>query len=67
MMERLLRPADIAVRYDCTIQTARKYIRQMEHMENPLTVSEKALREWENRRLSLPPEEIKVPRRRANK
>ena len=66
-MERLLRASDIAERYGCTAQTARRYIRQMAHYENPLTVSEKSLREWENRRLSLPPEPITVPRRRANK
>lgn len=37
MMERLVTVKDIRERYGCSNPTARKYLRQMFHYENPLT------------------------------
>lgn len=49
-MEHLFSVADICARYQVKPVTARKYIREMEHMENPLMVTERALRAWEHSR-----------------
>ena len=46
-MERLLNSADIAERYQCSLQCARNYMRRMEHQESPLRVTESAIRAWE--------------------
>ncbi len=54
-MDRLFSVADICLRYQCKPQTARKYMRDMEHMERPLMVTERAVVAWE-RRKTLPPE-----------
>lgn len=56
-MERLFSVADICARYQCKPATARKYMRDMEHMENPLMVSERAVAAWE-RRKTMPPESV---------
>lgn len=56
-MERLFSVADICVRYQCKHATARKYMRDMEHMESPLMVSERAVAAWE-RRKTMPPESV---------
>lgn len=53
-MERLLSVKDIQERYQCNPATARKYIRQMIHIEKPLMVSETAVTEWEKRKLIMP-------------
>jgi hypothetical protein len=53
-MERLLKVSDISERYGCTAKTARKYLRQMFHYENPLTVPAWALTEWEQSREAIP-------------
>ena len=54
-MEKLVTVKDIAERYGCSLPTARKYIRQMiPHMESPLTATEIAFREWEERRIAFP-------------
>lgn len=53
-MEKLLSVKDIQSRYQCSPNTARAYIRQMIHMEKPLMVSEKALREWEQEKTIAP-------------
>lgn len=53
-MDRLLSVKDIQNRYQCSPNTARAYIRQMIHYENPLMVTEKALTDWENSRLVVP-------------
>ena len=47
MMERLLTSAEIAERYQCSLQGARNYMRRMEHQESPLRVTESAVRAWE--------------------
>lgn len=53
-MERLITVRDMRERYGCTNPTARKYIRQMYHYENPLTAPEWALKEWEATRERMP-------------
>lgn len=54
-MERLVTVRDICERYGCKTPTARKYIRQMvPHMENPLTATMTAFREWEEKRTIFP-------------
>ena len=53
-MERLLKVSDISERYGCTAKTARKYLRQMFHYENPLTAPAWALTEWEQNRERMP-------------
>lgn len=54
-MDRIYSVNDICVRYQCKPATARKYMRDMAHMESPLMVSERAVAEWE-RRKTMPPE-----------
>ena len=54
-MERLLSVADICGRYQVKPVTARRYMRDMVHLESPLMVTERAVAEWE-RRKTLPPE-----------
>ena len=56
-MERLLKVSDISERYGCTAKTARKYLRQMFHYENPLTAPAWALTEWEASRERMPANE----------
>lgn len=58
-MERLLSVKDIMVRYQCSRQTAIRYIKQMEHMERPYTVTERAVMEWDRSRTVRPPEVIR--------
>lgn len=53
-MERLITVKDIRERYGCSGPTARKYLRQMFHYENPLTAPEWALSEWEGNREKMP-------------
>ena len=53
-MERLVTVKDIAERYGCSGKTARKYIRQMFHYENPLAAPEWAFKEWERNREQMP-------------
>ena len=68
MMERLLSVKDIQNRYQCNPATARKYMRQMVHMEKPLMVSEHAINEWEKRKLTMPDWMIRQEmKRRANR
>lgn len=54
-MDRLFSVKDICTRYQCKPVTARKIMRDMEHLERPLMVSERAVAAWE-RRKTLPPE-----------
>ena len=55
-MERLLSVKDICERYHVKdARTARKIMRDMEHIESPLMVTERAVKEWERKRM-LPPE-----------
>ena len=78
-MDRLVTVSDVAKRYGCSRQTARKYIRQCDpHMEKPLVTTLWAFNEWEMNRMAtkvtgkaeMPPhrmfhtERVIVPRRR---
>lgn len=53
-MERLVTVKDMMERYGCSGATARKYLRQMHHLENPLTAPLWALQEWERSRERMP-------------
>lgn len=72
-MERLITVKDVAGRYGVTLQTARKYIRQMFHYEAPLAAPRWAFDEWERARETSPEgarikrknERTVVPRKRG--
>ncbi len=53
-MKRLMTVKQIAERYQCGLTTARKYMRQMVHMESPLMVTEQAVEDWESRKTYEP-------------
>lgn len=53
-MERLITVKDMRERYGCSLPTARKYLRQMFHYENPLAAPIWAFREWEENRERMP-------------
>ena len=59
-MERLLTAKEVAERYRCSPDTARRYMRQMVHMEHPLMVTEKAVSEWEQSRTYYPANAIRA-------
>lgn len=56
-LERLYSVKDICDRYQVKATTARKIMRDMVHLERPLMVSERSVREWEARK-TLPPERL---------
>lgn len=67
-MERLYSVREIQERYQCNPATARKRMREMRHLENPLMVTERAIAEWENRKTVMPSWMIRQEmKRRANK
>ena len=51
----MLSVKDVCARYQVKPQTARKFMRDMVHMEAPLMVTERAVAEWE-RRKTVPPD-----------
>ena len=53
-MERLVTVKDMSERYGCSLKTARKYLRQMFHYENPLAAPRWAFDEWEASRERMP-------------
>ena len=53
-MEKLVTVRDMADRYGCSLPTARKYLRQMFHYENPLAAPRWAFDEWEENREQMP-------------
>ena len=53
-MEKLVTVKDMQERYGCSLPTARKYLRQMFHYENPLTAPRWAFDEWEQNRERVP-------------
>ena len=53
-MERLVTVRDMAERYGCSLPTARKYLRQMFHYEDPLAAPKWAFDEWEQSRERMP-------------
>lgn len=50
MIEKRLRVRDIQTIMGCSRQSATRYMRQMVHAENPLTVKEEDFIQWEQRR-----------------
>jgi hypothetical protein len=56
-VDRLYSVKDICERYQVKSVTARKFMRDMDHLESPLMVSERALKAWEQRK-TLPPESV---------
>lgn len=59
-MERLLSVQDLMARYQCSRQTAIRYMRKMEHQEKPYMVRESVLAAWERSRTVVPPEVIRA-------
>ena len=53
-MEKLVTVKDMCQRYGCSLPTARKYLRQMFHYENPLAAPKWAMDEWEQNRETMP-------------
>lgn len=59
-MKKLLTVSDIQDRYNLkSAATARTYMRQMEHMEKPLRVTEAAVERWEESKTINPAEKAK--------
>ena len=59
MMEKLLTVRDMMNRYQCSRQTASRYMRKLEHMEKPLTVRASVVEQWERERTVRPPEVVR--------
>lgn len=64
-MERLLSVADLMERYQCSRQTAIRYIQKMEHMEKPYMVRASVLEAWERERTVRPAEAVRAEMMRA--
>ena len=64
-MERLLSVADLMDRYQCSRQTAIRYMQKMEHQEKPYMVRETVLAAWERERTVKPPEVIRAEMMKA--
>ncbi len=64
-MEKLHSVRDLMARYQCSRQTAIRYMRQMEHMTGPYMVRESVLEAWERGRTVRPPEAVRQEMARA--
>ena len=64
-MERLLSVQDLMDRYQCSRQTAIRYMQKMEHMEKPYRVRASVLEAWERARTVRPAAEIRAEMMRA--
>ena len=64
-MEKLLSVADLMDRYQCSRQTAIRYMQKMEHMEKPYMVRASVLEAWERERTVRPAAEIRAEMMRA--
>ena len=64
-MERLLSVQDLMDRYQCSRQTAVRYMQKMEHMERPYMVRASVLEAWERSRTVQPPDVIRAEMMRA--
>ena len=64
-MERLLSVADLMDRYQCSRQTAIRYMQKLEHMEKPYMIRASVLEAWERERTVQPPEVIRQEMMRA--
>ena len=58
-MEKLFSVSDIMARYQCSRQTAIRYMQKMEHQERPYMVRQSVLEEWDRSRTVKPPEVIR--------
>ena len=65
MMEKLLSVADMMARYQCSRQTAIRYMQRMEHMEKPYMVRQSVVEAWDRSRTVRPAEEIRAEMMRA--
>ena len=59
-MDRLLSVKDMMDRYQCSRQTAIRYIQRMEHQEKPYKVRQSVVEAWERSRTVNPPEVIRA-------
>ena len=64
-MERLLSVKAMMDRYDCSRQTAIRYMQQMEHQEKPYMVRESVVEAWDRSRTVHPPEVVRKEMMRA--
>ena len=64
-MEKLLSVADLMARYQCSRQTAIRYMQKLEHMEKPYMIRASVLESWERERTVKPPEVIRAEMLRA--
>lgn len=64
-MERLLSVRDLMDRYQCSRQTAIRYMQKLEHLEKPYQIRESVLMAWERSRTVKPPEVIRAEMMRA--
>lgn len=58
-MERLLSVKDMMERYQCSRQTAIRYMQKMEYQEKPYMVKASAVEAWDRSRTVRPAEEIR--------
>ena len=59
-MEKLLSVSDMMARYQCSRQTAVRYMRKMEHQEKPYMVRQSVVEAWDRSRTVNPPEQIRA-------
>ena len=59
-MEKLFSVKDIMERYQCSRQTAVRYMQKLEHMERPYMVRASVLEAWERERTVKPAEVIRA-------
>ena len=59
-MEKLLSVSDMMARYQCSRQTAVRYMQKMEHQEKPYMVRQSVVEAWDRSRTVNPPEQIRA-------
>ena len=64
-MERLFSVKDMMDRYQCSRQTAIRYMQQMEHQERPYMVRASVLEAWDRSRTVQPASVIRTEMMRA--
>lgn len=64
-MERLLSVKDLMDRYQCSRQTAIRYMQQMEHQEKPYMVRQSVVEAWDRSRTVMPPAVVRAEMMRA--
>ena len=64
-MEKLLSVSDMMARYQCSRQTAVRYMQKMEHQEKPYMVRQSVVEAWDRSRTVRPAEEIRAEMMRA--